>query len=353
MRHIKLILSLFLLPLVTLADVAVTARLDSTQILIGEQVRLHAEVKVPQKTRVAFPEFQNGFIVDSVEVLERSKIDTATLADGRWQLSRSYLLTSFDSALYQLPPIEVTVGKDTFRSANVIALKVNTIPVDSAAGEETLFVKGVADLPFTWTPEFFVEGLLLWLFIGIWFFSALRLMNRKPMTKKVVIAPPPPAHRTALSTLEKFKGRATDTLDETKHYYMELTDVLRTYIHDRFGFNAKEMTSAEIVTNLLENGDSTALADLRELLQMADLVKFAKQETSMTENDRSLLKALEYVQQTADKAPQTEPKVEIVTVGDVKQVHIRRVTKVVAVLSGLAALACAGWMMYRAWLAFA
>ena len=353
MRHIKLIIFLFTLPLLSFADVAVTARLDSTQILIGEQVWLRTEVRAPQKTKVDFPEFQSGFITDNVEVLERSGIDTTTLEDGRWQLSRGYLLTSFDSALYQLPPIEVTVGTDTFRSANFIGLKVGTVPVDTVAGEEKLTVKGVADLPFVWTPEFFVEGLLLWLFISVWFFSAIRLMNRKPMTKKIVIAPPPPAHLTAVTTLEKFRGRTTETLDETKQYYMEITDVLRTYIHDRFGFNAREMTTGEIVEKLLRSGDNTALADLRELLQMADLVKFAKQETTMTENDRSLLKALQYVQQTAENAPQTVQKVEIVTVGDVKQVWIRRITTVIAVLSALATLTTAAWMIYRAWLSFA
>ena len=49
--------------------------------------------------------------------------------------------------------------------------------------------------------------------------------------------------------------------EDPKLYYTELTEVLRTYIKDRFGFNALEMTSSEIIEHLLEVKDQQSISD--------------------------------------------------------------------------------------------
>lgn len=43
--------------------------------------------------------------------------------------------------------------------------------------------------------------------------------------------------------------------EDQKAYYTLLTDVLRKYIKERFGFNAMEMTSSEIITRLQNEND--------------------------------------------------------------------------------------------------
>ena len=84
----------------------------------------------------------------------------------------------------------------------------------------------------------------------------------------------------------------------------ELTDTLRTYIKDRFGFNALEMTSSEIIDKLLEMNDKEAISDLKELFQTADLVKFAKHDPQMNENDANLINAIDFINET--KQPEEE-----------------------------------------------
>lgn len=87
-------------------------------------------------------------------------------------------------------------------------------------------------------------------------------------------------------------------------YYTELTDALRTYIKNRFGFNALEMTSSEIIDQLLELNDKEAISDLKLLFQTADLVKFAKHDPQMNENDANLINAIDFINET--KQPEEE-----------------------------------------------
>ena len=87
-----------------------------------------------------------------------------------------------------------------------------------------------------------------------------------------------PPHQAALQEIERIKNEKVWQKGQPKEYYTELTDAIRTYIRDRFGFNALEMTSSEIIDKLLEIKDKDAISDLRFLFQTADLVKFAKQD---------------------------------------------------------------------------
>ena len=83
-----------------------------------------------------------------------------------------------------------------------------------------------------------------------------------------------------MKEIERIKNEKVWQKGQPKTYYTELTDTLRTYIKDRFGFNALEMTSSEIIDKLLEMNDKEAISDLKELFQTADLVKFAKHESA-------------------------------------------------------------------------
>ena len=70
-------------------------------------------------------------LVRGVEILDVAKPDTQLLNDNkRWLVSQEYTVTSFDSALYYLPPFEVLVNDKAYRS-KALALKVYSIPVDT------------------------------------------------------------------------------------------------------------------------------------------------------------------------------------------------------------------------------
>ena len=129
-------------------------------------------------------------------------------------------------------------------------------------------------------------------------FFVIRYRDNKPIIKIIKITPKLPPHQAAMKKIEEIKANKAWRREDPKLYYTELTDVIRVYIKERFGFNAMEMTSSEIIEHLLQEKDKESIADLRLLFETADLVKFAKHAPLMNENDMNLVNAVDFINQT-------------------------------------------------------
>ena len=124
-----------------------------------------------------------------------------------------------------------------------------------------------------------------------------------------------PPHTQALQEIERIKGDKQLRMTDPKAYYTELTDVLRTYMAERFGFNAMEMTSSEIIDHLLETNDKESINELKYLFETADLVKFAKHSPLMNENDMNLVNAVEFINHTkVEPDPNAKPEPTEITI---------------------------------------
>ncbi len=89
-----------------------------------------------------------------------------------------------------------------------------------------------------------------------------------------------------------------------KEYFTELTDVLRVYLFGRFGINAMEMTSRQILGALKNNKETRDKRDyIRQILNMADFVKFAKVRPLPDDNIASFENALKFVEETKPLPP--------------------------------------------------
>ena len=315
----NIILSLALLGCSGLAQAQqVEQRIDSLQILIGQQTVLHLKASVKQGDKVQLPSFKpQQQITPGVEVVEQSKGDTSHIGDDRMVVSRDYTLTSFDEKVYVIPALNVKVnGKNCH--GNQLALKVLTVPVDTVHPNQFYPPKDVQDNPFSWSewsPLFWLSLLLL-ILCGAWLYLRNRLKNNKPIITHIRIVKRVPAHEKALNQINVIKQQHVENQETQKAYYTQLTNTLREYIVSRFGFNAMEMTSAEIIERLLEEKDKESIHDLKVMFETADLVKFAKYAPLMNENDMNLVNAVDFINQTkieedpnAKKEP-TEIKVE-------------------------------------------
>ena len=114
------------------------------------------------------------------------------------------------------------------------------------------------------------------------------------------VEPKLPPHILAMKHIEKVKEEKSWQKNQPKEYYTELTDIIRIYIKDRFGFNALEMTSSEIIDELMERKGKDNLNELKSLFQTADLVKFAKHNPLINENDANLIHAIEFINETKE-----------------------------------------------------
>lgn len=298
-------------------QVTVRASIDSLQLLVGEQTKIHLEVSMDANRKLQLPVI-NDTLVRGVEVLDIARPDTQKLNDNkRWVISQEYTVTSFDSALYYLPPLEVMVDDEKYRSES-LALKVYSIPVDTLHPDQFFGPKTVVDVPIEWQDiDTMVYAFIIMLLLGAaCVFFIVRFRNNRPIIRIIKIEPKLPPHQEAMKHIEEIKANKNVQREDPKLYYTELTDVIRTYIKDRFGFNALEMTSTEIIEHLLQVKDKESLKDLKYLFETADLVKFAKHAPMMNENDMNLVNAVDFINETkieedpnAKKEP-TEIKVE-------------------------------------------
>lgn len=305
-RNSFLLIFLFIISYRAVAQtVTVEAKIDSLQILIGEQAKIQLQVAMDAKQRAVFPVYPDT-LIRGVEVVETAKPDTQFLNDRqRLLITQEYTVTSFDSALYYLPPMVLTVDGKEYKS-RALALKVYSMPVDTLHPDQFFGQKTVMKAPFAWEDWYGLIGcsFLALPLLALLIYFIIRIRDNKPIIRKIKVEPKLPPHQAAMQEIERIKTEKVWQKGRSKEYYTELTDALRTYIKDRFGFNALEMTSSEIIDKLMELKDKDAIADLKELFQTADLVKFAKHNPQMNENDANLINAIDFINET--KLPEEE-----------------------------------------------
>jgi hypothetical protein len=299
-----------------LLAIIVSASIDSTTLMIGDQTDLHLQVTQEAQERVDWPVFGET-LQDGIEIVDRTIVDTLRLNDGRVQLNQYLTLTSFKDSLFSINEIAFASGEDTFRTDPLALNVIQPFEVDSSLAITD--IKDIEKAPIWWWGIFrwvlLAIGLLL-LAAGLWYLWQWYQKNRKPEEEEVNPELLRPADEVALEKLDAIKEAKIWRDGKVKEYQTDLTDVVREYIGRRFDVQSTEKTSDEtlrelkpILLNASLNGangdaslnDGKALYEkLRKMLQLADLVKFAKWHTTPDENERALTTAYEFVNETKD-----------------------------------------------------
>ncbi|HMR44414.1 MAG TPA: hypothetical protein PKC40_11305 [Saprospiraceae bacterium] len=252
------------------SQVRVQASLDSTAMLIGDQVQLHLRVKGASDT--------TGF------QFEKSLIDTSAkvewLKETAWQplteslFQKDLTFTVFDSGYYFFQPALLVIDKNGLRDSfysNELLLAVNNPDTVRLEGIKPIIEEPV--LFSDYLPYFYGFGLTLIIALAVFYFS-----RRKKKVKKVEVKiTPKTPHEIALEKLETLKAAKYWQRGELKMYYSELTFILREYLENRYHFPALESTTDEILRDLKKTDmEGEMLPVARDIFQTADLVKFAK-----------------------------------------------------------------------------
>lgn len=301
---------------VTAAPLQITAKLDSVQILMGRIATMEVTVVQDKGMQGDFPLLRSarerGFAAvcgDSVEISTRFTRDTVELGSNRIQIKSMVPVQSFDSGYYQLPPLAYAVGTDTVWSAP-LNLKVTPVPV-TADAEISDFAGVSKPYGSRWT-----DILPDWIYYYWWAVAGAMLTvaaavfiivkrSRRPIPLLSKPKPVTPPHIVAMRRLQALKERKLWEKGMEKEYFTDLTDILRTYLDKRFGINAMEMTSRQIMQTL---ASYKYIADkknlMRQVLDMADFVKFAKVRPLPADNVAAWENAVKFVESTS---PSEEP----------------------------------------------
>ena len=276
----------------------IKAVMDSTGILIGHQTQIHIEIAANKNQPLQIPVITDT-LMTGVEVLAISKIDTTNLGNNRVQLKYQYLITSFDSALYLLPPFKAISGTDTAYSES-LALNVSTLQVDTVS-KKFFDIKGVIEPKFVWSDYLPLIMGMIWGIglLALIIFIIYRLINNKPIIPFKKEEPYVPPHTRAIKELDTVKAQKLWQSGKIKEYHSDITDILRKYIDERFDIPALEMTSGEILDKIKGYSEADASSDnLKQILILADFVKFAKYNPLPGENELSLTNAYLFVNNT-------------------------------------------------------
>lgn len=295
------------------------AALDSTLLIQGGKAELSVEFSGPLDANARIE------IIDTISPnLEikpiNGKIDTFYGTD-RTTLRSHYIVQAFDSGLYTLPPIYCISGTDTVLT-NQPVLKVEPMPLDSVnLVVENGEIVDLAHNDYTDVVDArykFIDSLPDWVLdYGWWILAAILLivilafvyikwLRHGKMISLIPVRKPIPPYELAKKSLETLRAECLWQKGAEKEYYTRLTDIIRTYIHGRFGINAMEMTSREIYDALAANDEAKKVRLLaQDLMSAADFVKFAKNRPGADENEEAFRIADTIVEST--KPIPTEP----------------------------------------------
>ncbi|WP_106524173.1 hypothetical protein [Taibaiella chishuiensis] len=287
------------------AQPAAGARVDARKITIGDHLRLWLEVKPGAKgNTVLWPKPDTLY---GLEIVERGKIDTVQNADT-YLLKQRLLVTGFDSGRYYIPSFAFKVmdkgGQVTELYTDSIAIEVATIPVDTTKAFKP--IKEIVEVQSSWLDYWKIilaVILLVGLGIFVWYYF---YRNRGTKIPQVVKVPPEKAHEKAVRQLQELQDKHLPEQGRVKEYYSGLSDIIRTYLEERYGITAMEQTTDELLALLKKQTESRAelrkvRPELKMILRTADLAKFAKASPNQEEQNACMTAAMEVIKRTQFK----------------------------------------------------
>lgn len=294
---------------------------ERDSVLIADQLFYGFELEqVEEGTRFAFPQ-TGDTLMTNIRVVKQWHMDTVKVFKQKkgqprlFNLRGGLTVTSFDEGIYYLPPVAVQrLSKDGVLDTLVFEpqkVQIHTMPIDTATFQPH-DIKGIIKYPVTFAEvaPWVAGGLALAGLIAllVWLMIRYRRTHDPEYIRK------DPAHIVALRKLDKYRGNALWAPEKQKTFYSGITDTLREYIAERYGIGAMEMTTAEIFNDMKKtDAPADLLAELKDLFERADFVKFAKYSASDDDNAKALPVAVRFVTSTyqAELDNETSPLPEV------------------------------------------
>ena len=299
--------------------VSALVRLEPDAVRIGDPVTLTIEVTAESGVELLMPVF--GASLERFTILEfvpREEIDAA----GRTVSTQRYRLQAPASGEHTIPPITIEFvdrragqraapeDEDAYELLTErLAFSVESV-VPAGAGSdlkpplgplEALGAKGTPRWP--WAAA--AIGSII---IGALVFVGRRLHGRAVQKS---------AYEIALDRLEVLETRPRPDAEAMDAFFVELSDLVRRYLEDRFALHAPELTTEEFLDVAAGSPDLTRnhRSFLRTFLERADQVKFARFVPNAADVDTALTAVRGFLLQTSDDEAQAggSPSIEQAT----------------------------------------
>jgi oxygen tolerance protein BatD len=296
-RYLALFVFLFVAFSLEAQDVHLSVSADKQNVSIGDWITLHLEVTGPKDTTVTWPSLHE--VLKDFEFVKQGEPKTIT-NDQNTISNVDVVITKFDEGKYTIPALTIqyktSKNSGTLKS-NPITIGVAGIKVDPS--KDIKDIKPPLSLGISWREILpYILGAIAAILL-IWAINYIRKKRKKGEKIYQPQVPSPPAHEIALEALRKLEAEKLWQQGRVKEYHSRVSDIIRTYIEQTMSINAMEMTTDAILSaceiKALNQRNTDALQDL---LERADLVKFAKYQPLPDEHEASMKGAFSFVEST-------------------------------------------------------
>ena len=245
--------------------------IDSTSIFVGEEITYKLEIHSDTLVQIKFPESES---FTPMEVLKTYDSDTI-VSDEKYIVSKKYGLTNFDAASYILPKQKVIFG-DTTLFSDSKKIEVKLVEVDTSKQglydiKPIFITKKEYDL-FKYIPYLILLLIIVFLYV---------YRNKIFKGKKFQYEKSP--YQKARDEINLISKSGYTVAEGAKEYYSKLSFIIRNFLEIKVFDHSLESTTDELLFELQRiksSGElkltSSTLNNLHQVLQTADLVKFAK-----------------------------------------------------------------------------
>ncbi len=278
----------------------VRAELKTDQIIIGQQTEFFIVAEVPVLGKLIWPELHDTLTAD-IEIIRHHVADSVKKDEFSTLVTKKWMVTAWKDGFFPIPPLDFLYisNKDTLQlETRALLLQVGGVDVNMEEGYRD--IKPIWHIP-AGLRQFlpYIIATLLLAGIVYWFWRRSKKQKPERAVEKLAYDPGVPAHIAAISGLETLRRKKLWQKTGVKQHHSELTNIIRIYISRRFQLQAMEMTTAEILEAFSElNPDREALHILKDTLQLADLVKFAKYRPGEESHENAIEQALKLIQLT-------------------------------------------------------
>jgi hypothetical protein len=257
------------------AQSRVRTDVDTTVVTVGDRISLTIAVEHAASSRAHLPD---SIALEPFELLDAETLPVATSERG---LRSSWTLTlaAFELGELEIPSLAVDVvaadGSVETLQTDRYGIEVMSVGADESG--DIRDIRGPLGIPIgAWQ-------VLLWLLLPLLFAALLYALVKRLRPRGGEVAHAAlgdlrrPPHEVALEALAALEASNLLGQGQVKEYHIAASDILRTYVEERFRVEALEMTTREVLQGLADVGaDAPFRVGLRTFLEACDLVKFAK-----------------------------------------------------------------------------
>ena len=256
--------------------IIIETSVDRAEIYIGDLINYR--LTITHDSNIALTPPPIGANLGAFDVKDYKTEDEVKMKNGRIKTESRFLLTTFTTGDYIIPPIPVEyMLPDSARKILIsepVPIKVKSLLAEAA---DTSDIHPAKD-PYEFKSRvsvwyYFVAALFILLIAAsvVWF---VILRKKEKPSKPVDLRKP---WEIAFEQLAFLKEKNYLDSGQFKQFYTELTEILRAFLGRIYGIPVLDMTTYELLAALAElNIEEKLYSRLKIFLDFADLVKFAK-----------------------------------------------------------------------------